>query len=1009
MDKYEYKARAEEIRRLVSEKRYREAVEIADTIDWRNVQNGSMLCTVSDLYKICRRFEDSRDVLLLAYQRNPKGRLIIYSLCELSIKLNDVVNAVEYYKEYLQVAPRDTGRYILQYKLYEAQEASLEERISILEELQKRECKPKWMYELAYLYHRVGFASSCVEECDQIFIFFGEGKYVVKALELKKLHEPLTEDQEMQYKRMVGHIEDNITIQDVNVSKYNTIDLQKELADNLKEVLGEDNAVVDTKDDTKVYGANADAVQQEPESFETKVIESVSEIKPEEPAEVPEEVPVQVSETESEEQVKETPNEDIQSEEIKNEEPLSEEAPVEEAAVEEPAEEIKAEEPAGEENIAAAAPEASFNDPDITEITSGTGDKPVSTQISFINDGKDVAIGDTAIYSREEIETALGGTKIVDPAEEYAEEKTGFEDMLSLEGDGQLSLVVPDQVKVEKQITGQLSIDEVLAEYERLRVENEKKWSDGISKRIRESTGDLLKNFDETSHDGLLEELEQSIENNPDSVAYGPNLTEEELIYLQDDEEIVEEDPTPEELHFDRTPYISVYDAPEPENNEQEKGPEPESIDNTAILTDEESDYLSRFAAATAEREAEDLKAVAAFEEAMSQIAAEENVEVPETDTSEDIVEIVPEEPEVAVEETETIAEEIEEKVPEEPITEEVIKEVPEEAITEEVIEEVSEEVITEETVEGTPEETVTEETVEEVPEETAAEENVEEAPEKTETEENVEETPEETVSEDKPENTSVNKVEGADDFTDDQWERFESFLQTESGREQIKEALKKLTDASNTGNVIIGSMDTDSAVELGKELIIEQSHKSAISGKAAKIKASSLNAKDAVETLSKVYDGAIIIQDAEDLRKETLDGINKVLSVPDKKMIVIMTVHHRQKLKFIEENAEFLDSFNISIDIDALDNTELVRLAKDYAYQREYSINDMGSLALHRRIDEKQTNSHCVTLKEVKDIVDEAISHASKKNMGHFFDIILGKRYDSNDMVVLGEKDFIQ
>jgi len=986
VDKYEYKARAEEIRRLVSEKRYREAVEIADTIDWRNVQNGSMLCTVSDLYKICRRFEDSRDVLLLAYQRNPKGRLIIYSLCELSIKLNDVVNAVEYYKEYLQVAPRDTGRYILQYKLYEAQEASLEERISILEELQKRECKPKWMYELAYLYHRVGFASSCVEECDQIFIFFGEGKYVVKALELKKLHEPLTEDQEMQYKRLVGHIEDNITIQDVNVSKYNTIDLQKELADNLKEVLGEDNAVVDTQDDTKVYGANADAVQQEPESFETKVIEHVSEIKPEEPAEVPEEVPVQVSETESEELVKETPNEDIQSEETPNEEPLSEEAPVEEASVEEPAEE-------------------SFNDPDITEITSGTGDKPVATQISFINDGKDVAIGDTAIYSREEIETALGGTKIVDPAEEYAEEKTGFEDMLSLEGDGQLSLVVPDQVKVEKQITGQLSIDEVLAEYERLRVENEKKWSDGISKRIRESTGDLLKNFDETSHDGLLEELEQSIENNPDSVAYGPNLTEEELIYLQDDEEIVEEDPTPEELHFDRTPYISVYDAPEPENNEQEKGPEPESIDNTAILTDEESDYLSRFAAATAEREAEDLKAVAAFEEAMSQIAAEENVEVPETDTSEDTVEIVPEEPEVAVEETETIAEEIEEKVPEEPITEEVIKEVPEEAITEEV----SEEVITEETVEGTPEETVTEETVEEVPEETAAEENVEEAPEKTETEENVEETPEETVSEDKPEKTSVNKVEGADDFTDDQWERFESFLQTESGREQIKDALKKLTDASNTGNVIIGSMDTDSAVELGKELIIEQSHKSAISGKAAKIKASSLNAKDAVETLSKVYDGAIIIQDAEDLRKETLDGINKVLSVPDKKMIVIMTVHHRQKLKFIEENAEFLDSFNISIDIDALDNTELVRLAKDYAFQREYSINDMGSLALHRRIDEKQTNSHCVTLKEVKDIVDEAISHASKKNMGHFFDIILGKRYDSNDMVVLGEKDFIQ
>ena len=132
VDKYEYKARADEIIRLVNEKQFREAIEIADTIDWRNVQDSNMLCTVSDLYKMCRRFEDSRDVLLLAYQRNPKGALIIYSLCDLSIMLDDVVNAIEYYKEYLQVAPKDSGRYILQYKIYEAQGASLEERISNL-------------------------------------------------------------------------------------------------------------------------------------------------------------------------------------------------------------------------------------------------------------------------------------------------------------------------------------------------------------------------------------------------------------------------------------------------------------------------------------------------------------------------------------------------------------------------------------------------------------------------------------------------------------------------------------------------------------------------------------------------------------------------------------------------------------------------------------------------------------------------------------------------------------
>ena len=160
LDKYEYKVRADEIRALIQAKKYREAVEIADTIEWRNVRNSMMLCTISDLYKMCKRFEDSRDVLMLAYQRNPGGRMILYSLCELSIKLGDVVNAIEYYKEFVAVAPRDTGRFVLKYKLYTAQEVGLEERIGVLEELQQYECKEKWMYELAYLYHMMGYGDT---------------------------------------------------------------------------------------------------------------------------------------------------------------------------------------------------------------------------------------------------------------------------------------------------------------------------------------------------------------------------------------------------------------------------------------------------------------------------------------------------------------------------------------------------------------------------------------------------------------------------------------------------------------------------------------------------------------------------------------------------------------------------------------------------------------------------------------------------------------------------------
>ena len=199
MDKNEYKIKADEIKALIAQGEYQQAAEIADSIDWRRVKSVMMLCTISDLYKINRRYEDSRDILLLAYDRHPGARTIVYSLCELSIKIEDYVMAIEYYKEFVQIAPKDTGRYILQYKLYQAQDVSLEERIAVLEELKAKDYREKWAYELAYLYHRVGLATKCIEECDELILWFGEGKYVVKAMELKMLHQPLTSEQQGKY------------------------------------------------------------------------------------------------------------------------------------------------------------------------------------------------------------------------------------------------------------------------------------------------------------------------------------------------------------------------------------------------------------------------------------------------------------------------------------------------------------------------------------------------------------------------------------------------------------------------------------------------------------------------------------------------------------------------------------------------------------------------------------------------------------------------------------------
>ncbi len=206
MDKFEYKVRADEIKALIAEGNFEEAVKIADTIDWRRVRSVSMLCTISDLYKINRRFEESRDILLMAYEKHPTGRLIVYSLCELAIKMEQYDQATAYYKEFVQIAPKDSSRYILQYRLYEALGVSLEERIEVLEELKKQDYQEKWAYELAYLYHKVGMATKCIEECDQMYLWFGEGKYVLKALDLKAMHTSLTEEQQEKYQQWTAQL-----------------------------------------------------------------------------------------------------------------------------------------------------------------------------------------------------------------------------------------------------------------------------------------------------------------------------------------------------------------------------------------------------------------------------------------------------------------------------------------------------------------------------------------------------------------------------------------------------------------------------------------------------------------------------------------------------------------------------------------------------------------------------------------------------------------------------------
>lgn len=260
MDKYEYKLRLEEIKSLNKKGRFQESAQVADTIDWKKVRNTSTLGIISDVYKINRRFDDAKEILLLANEKSPQNRRIIYALCDLTVKMGQVVEAVEYYKEFVQLAPNDNSKYILLYKIYEAQDISLEERIAVLKEYKKREYSEKWAYELAFLYHRVGLATECVEECDQLILWFGEGKYVLKAMELKRLYVALSPAQQQLYDKQYGSQaaetapktpsqdpaasaqgEDiDFEVQPLDMGQYNTINLQAALAESMKEVLGHD-------------------------------------------------------------------------------------------------------------------------------------------------------------------------------------------------------------------------------------------------------------------------------------------------------------------------------------------------------------------------------------------------------------------------------------------------------------------------------------------------------------------------------------------------------------------------------------------------------------------------------------------------------------------------------------------------------------------------------------------------------------------------------------------------
>lgn len=945
MDKSEYKLRAEEIKDLISRGEYVQAAEIADTIDWRRVKSVMMLCTISDLYKINRRYEDARDMLLLAYERRPGGRTICYSLCELSIKMEEYVQAIEYYKEFVQVAPKDPGRYILQYKLYEAQDVSLEERIAVLEELKKRDYREKWAYELAYLYHRVGLAARCVEECDELILWFGEGKYVIKAMELKMLHQPLTPEQQEKYDHRFdapgSYIPSQNSVQDNGYSgnqgydqgytQDGSYDQGQGYDQNYTQNYSQDGNYDQSQGYAQDYSQDGSYDQNQgyvPEdnydriSGDTQVYETVQQPAQETSAQpVQDDLDIHVKTMD----VGQYNTINLQAE-------LA--AGLREVLGEEPKEDTaKATSDSITRSIVAPMMDSDTESLDYPEIAEVSEDdlEPETEQI----EGSEVFFGETgeigdlsqvpeveteeilpeepASLKKQDVVPELSEAEVEPEATTPVEPPKELANVLAQESDGQISLVMPEAESIEKQITGQMNIEDILAEWERKKKENLEKREEEVRQHVLQQTGAMFTEFEQAVRDGLLEKLEKEKAVDADTVTDTDEVEElEEIADVNDETE-----KAPAEV--------------------SEEEPEREPADTDIVDTEE-------------------------VEELEEEPAVAEHEEEPAT-----------EEPEASVDM----------EVTQEPAAE--IPEVPEETTAE--IEEASEETTAE--TEEASEESVAE--AEEEPEEAVEEVHEDEQP----------QTPEPPVVE-----RDKAKVRA---LTREERELYAPFIQSKSAREQLVKAIDNISLAAYTGNVIITGEEGMDTLSLAKNMIREiQATDSNFSGKVAKISGHALNKKDVADTLSKLKNGALIIGKASEMNDTTVNTLYKALQQENQGIVIILEDTKREIDRFLEKHEKLKESFTARMDVEALSNDTLVAFGRQYAREMEYSIDEMGVLALHTRIEDMQTIDHVVTVVDVKEIVDEAIAHANKKTLKHFFDVLFAKRYDDEDMIILTEKDFV-
>ena len=957
MDKYAYRVKTEQMLDHLEKKEYQKAMDIAESIDWRRVKNASMLNTVSEIYEYNGEFKKGRDILFLAFDRAPGSRKIVYRLGTLALKIKDIREATDCYEEFVKLAPKDPNQYILKYKILRTQGAALSDQIAALEEFKKAEYIEKWAYELAKLYDEAGMTAECLEECDDLILWFSEGKYVYLAMELKMKYKPLTPLQQEKYDSRPGAVKKQPEPVKQTESTLEEVDDENEYDEGSEEEVQE--STVQRIDDAQVQEIPPEPVPMQ-EEFEIPEEAAQADVVPKEV--VPEETAA----------VEETPM-------YREEEP--------EASVETPEEHTSA----------------------IKQVVTGATLEEALAQGVAVASG--INIEEEAMKEREDEILANGQMMIDDILQKWEAKQKDHEEAIAKQK-------AKDEERLQKEREqARIRQEEERKEVERKAAEAEarRKAEEEAARKAEEEAADEKESERNTQRIPddivrLMEEMESENEDSEDEIYEeeledGPGMDEDFIEGIEDELDGLDMNGSSfEEGDFDEADFeeedLEGEDFDEADFEEEDL--EGEDFDEGDF---EEEDF-----------DEEDFDEADFEEEDLDEEELEE-ADFDEDDDEDDFEDIDDEETDFDEGDFEEDMDE--EDFDEEEIDDDEELDFGEDLEGEDFDEADFEEEDLDEGDfdEGDFEEEDFDE--EEIEDEDDTEELEIEEPSEEEIQARIKKSkggvPFDTgfVVTGRYDLSATSEIGLKAGLTEEQKKLFSYFVPVRGMSEQIVEVLDNDRRAqregtSKTGNLLVigrkGSGKTVLAVDIVKAI---QKQRNLKQGKVAIVTGESLNKKELTNIIQKLRGGAIIIEHAGKLNSRTVKELNYLMEKKTGELLFVLEDQRKPLERLMTANPEFKKKFSSKLELPVFINDELVTFGQTYAKENGYKLDEMGILALYSRIDVMQREDHAVSVAEVKEIMDEAIAHSQKANVKHLARRVFGKGTDDSDRIILKEEDF--